>query len=50
MALRTTKITATDPPSYWWPGESSQDRTKGYCGSLWETMGIKFPIADALSK
>ena len=21
VALRTTKITATDPPSYWWPGE-----------------------------
>ena len=20
VALRTTKITATDPPSYWWPG------------------------------
>ena len=21
VALRTTKITATDPPSSWWPGE-----------------------------
>ena len=21
VALRTTKITASDPPSYWWPGE-----------------------------
>jgi len=21
VALRTTKISASDPPSYWWPGE-----------------------------
>jgi hypothetical protein len=21
VALRTTKITASDPPSSWWPGE-----------------------------
>jgi hypothetical protein len=21
VALRTTKISATDPPSHWWPGE-----------------------------
>jgi hypothetical protein len=21
VALRTTKITASDPPSTWWPGE-----------------------------
>jgi hypothetical protein len=40
VALRTTKISASDPPSTWWPGEVSTTR--------FEEMMVQFADTDPL--